>query len=121
VLLGLRREWLGLALLSDGVVWGASQATRSLPGFHAAFLAAMALSVAANVYARVSKRPSQLFLLPGLLLLVPGAFGFRSLDALLRGDYTAGAVQFADMLLTAGALVMGLLVANVVMPSRKIL
>lgn len=121
VLLGIRREWLGLALLSDGVVWGASQATRSLPGFHAAFLAAMALSVAANVYARLSKRPSQLFLLPGLLLLVPGAFGFRSLDALLRGDYTAGAVQFADMILTAGALVMGLLVANVVMPSRKIL
>lgn len=121
VLLGIRREWLGLAFLSDGVVWGVSQATRGLPGFHAAFLAAMALSVAANVYARVSKRPSQLFLLPGLLLLVPGAFGFRSLDALLRGDYTAGAVQFADMLLTAGALVMGLLVANVVMPSRKIL
>ncbi len=121
VLLGLRREWLWVALLSDGVVWAASQATRALPGFHAAFLAAMALSVAANIYARVSQRPSQLFSLPGLLLLVPGAFGFRSLDALLRGDYTAGAGQFADMVLTAAALVMGLLVANVVLPSRKIL
>lgn len=121
VLFGLRREWLGLALVSDAVVWAASQATRTFSGVEAAFLAALVLAVAANVFARARHRPAQLLLLPGLMLLVPGAFGFRSLEALLRGDVTAGAGQFADMWLTAGALVMGLLVANVVLPPRKIL
>ena len=121
VLLGLPRRWLGVALASGAVVWVTTLLTRHLPASYAAFATASVLAIGANLYARTKERPAQLFLLPGLLLLVPGAFGFRSLDALLRGDYTAGATQFADMLLTAGALVMGLLVANVVLPPRKIL
>ncbi len=95
--------------------------TLRLPPAGASFIGALTLGLASNFYARTSKRPAQLFLLPGLLLLVPGAFGFRSLDALLRGDYVSGASQAVDMILIAGGLVMGLLVANIALPPRKIL
>ncbi len=121
VILLVPKKLLPLAMLSCGVVWSAQALFRQWPGPQAAFLTAMALSVSANVYARFKSRPAQLFLLPGLLLLVPGSFGFRSLDAVLRGNYTAGASQLVDMFFTAGALVMGLLVSNVVVPPKKIL
>ena len=69
----------------------------------------------------MTQRPSQLFLLPGLVLLVPGSFGFLSLERFLRGDFVEGAAKGFEMFLIAGALVTGLLVANVVLPARKIL
>ncbi len=121
VLLGMPRKLLGLAMISGFIVWATTTLSLALPSAGASFIGALVLGLASNVYARVSKRPSQLFLLPGLLLLVPGAFGFRSLDALLRGDYASGASQAVDMVLIAGGLVMGLLVANIALPARKIL
>ncbi|MFT3837738.1 MAG: threonine/serine exporter family protein [Myxococcaceae bacterium] len=121
VLLKVPVKQLPTAVVAGAMTWGMSQATRHLNGAHAAFLAALVLAVGANLYARFTSKPAQLFLLPGLLILVPGALSFRSLDALLRGDYLAGANQFADVLVTAGALAMGLLVANVVAAPRKIL
>jgi uncharacterized membrane protein YjjP (DUF1212 family) len=121
VSLGLPREKLVIALASGGAVWVSQRLLGEWTPPAAAFSSALVLASLANAYARTTKRPAQLFLLPGLLLLVPGAFGFRSFDALLRGDYTQGASQAVDMFLLAGALVTGLLVANVVVPPRKIL
>ncbi len=121
VLLGLPLRRLWIALFAGAQVWAMNAVTRPMPGGQAAFLSALAVAVVANVFARVSKRPAQLFLMPGMLLLVPGALSFRSVDALLRGDYAAGASQLTDVATIAAALVMGLLVANVVAPPRKFL
>ncbi|HVO31189.1 MAG TPA: threonine/serine exporter family protein [bacterium] len=122
VLFSMPRRFLHLALLSGGVGWIATAlGTRYLPGHLAAFTSALTLSLVANAFARVTARPSQLFLLPGLILLVPGSFGFLSLEEFLRGDFMGGASKGFEMFLIAGALVTGLLVANVVLPARKIL
>ncbi|MBL8920316.1 MAG: threonine/serine exporter family protein [Myxococcaceae bacterium] len=121
VSLGLPRPRLGIAVASGSVVWLAQLVLRSWTPTPAAFVSAVVLAASANAFARSTRKPAQLFLLPGLLLLVPGSFGFKSFDALLRGDYTQGASQAVDMFTLAGALVMGLLVANVVVPPRKIL
>jgi uncharacterized membrane protein YjjP (DUF1212 family) len=58
-----------------------------------------------------------------MMLLVPGSFGFLSLDDFLRGDVVAGAAKGFQMLLVGvgGALVMGVLVSNLVLPARKLL
>ena len=98
------------------------QAGRALVREPAGFLFHLAaLAAAANAYARITSRPAQLFLMPGMLLLVPGALGFRGLEALLRGDMAGGTDQLSNMLLVSGALVTGLLVANVVVPPQKVL
>jgi uncharacterized membrane protein YjjP (DUF1212 family) len=121
VLLGLGRRGLPIALASGALVWLLGAATRSLPGPHAAFITAFVLAAAANVYARNTARPAQLFLMPGMLLLVPGALSYRSLETLLRGDVVTSASQASEMLVIAGALVMGLLVSNAVVPAKKYL
>jgi uncharacterized membrane protein YjjP (DUF1212 family) len=116
-----RRHLLG-ALMSAAIGWVVTgQATRHLPGSLAAFAAALSVTLWANGCARVTQRPAQVFLLPGLVLLVPGSFGFLSLEAFLRGEVLGGAAKGFEMFLVAGAIVTGLLLANVLLPARKAL
>lgn len=96
-------------------------AVRSLPEHVAAFCAALAVCSVANLLARVTNRPAQLFQLPGMVLLVPGSFGFVSLGEFLKNKAEAGTQMAFTMTLVGAALVIGVLVANVVMPARKLL
>jgi uncharacterized membrane protein YjjP (DUF1212 family) len=121
VVLGLPAHRLPIALASGALAWLLQAATRGFAGSQGVFATSLVLAAVANLYARRTQRPAQLFLMPGMLLLVPGALSFRSLEALLRGDYVTGATQFVDVLQVAGALVMGLLVASVVAPPKKAL
>jgi uncharacterized membrane protein YjjB (DUF3815 family) len=110
------------AVCSGGLGWVATAlGGRHLPGHIAAFGAALAVCVFANGTARVTERPAQLFQLPGIVLLVPGSFGFLSLEDFLRGEFLGGAQRAFEMLLIAGALVTGVLVANVLLPAKKLL
>lgn len=116
------RRLLATALASGGVAWVATAVGNAwLPAFMAAFVAALLLTLSSNAFARITQRPAQVFLMPGLVLLVPGSFGFLSLESFLRGEFLGGAAKGFEMFLIGGALVTGLLVANVLLPARKIL
>jgi uncharacterized membrane protein YjjP (DUF1212 family) len=122
VLFSVPRNCLPQALFSSALGWVVTgQATRHLPGSLAAFAAALSVTLWANACARATKRPGQVFLLPGLILLVPGSFGFLSLEAFLRGEVIGGATKAFEMFLLAGAIVTGLVLGNVVLPPRKAL
>ena len=56
----------------------------------------------------------------GILFLVPGSVGVRSLFSMLDQEVIAGVETTFEMLLIAVSLVAGLLMANVVMPSRHL-
>lgn len=122
VLFAVPRRYLASALVS-GVIGYAATAlgVRFLPAHVSAFLAALAVCLFANGLARLTQRPAQLFQLPGMLLLVPGSFGVRSLEDFLHGDFLNGAAKAFSMLLIAGALVTGVLLSNVVLPAKKLL
>jgi uncharacterized membrane protein YjjP (DUF1212 family) len=122
VIFAVPRRFLGAALASGAIGYIATAlGTRYLPGHVSAFAAALAVCLFANALARATNRPSQLFQLPGMMLLVPGSFGFLSLEDFLRGDFLNGAAKGFSMLLIAGALVTGILLANVLLPPRKLL
>jgi len=58
-------------------------ASDRLTAFHEAmgvFLGALAVGVGSNLYALWRDRPAQVPLTPGVLILVPGSVGFRSLE-----------------------------------------
>ncbi len=122
VLFSVPRYYVAPAMVSGAIGWIVTgQATRYLPGSLAAFAAAVSVTLWANGCARFTQRPAQVFLLPGLVLLVPGSFGFLSLEAFLRGEFLGGAAKGFEMFLIAGAIVTGLLLANVILPAKKIL
>ena len=119
-----RRLWWA-ALVSGATGYAVTAlATRHLPqnsAHVATFCAALAVCMLANGLARATNRPAQLYQLPGMMLLVPGSFGFLSLGEMLSGNVDQGAKNAFTMALVAAALVIGVLVANVLVPPRKLL
>ena len=120
------KRWLWSTFLSSATGWVVADVAvhYRFPGHVAAFCAALSVCMLANGLARVTKRPAQLFQLPGMMLLVPGSFGFLSLGEFLESDTShtiRGTQSGFTMALVGAALVIGVLVANVVVPSRKLL
>lgn len=83
------------------------------------FIGALVVGVASNLYARFLDRPANIPLVPGVLLLVPGSIGYRSLASLLERDTVSGVEAAFRMVLIAVSLVAGLLAAQVVSPERR--
>lgn len=80
---------------------------------------AFAVGLASNAFERARLGPAQVPQVPGVLLLVPGSLGFRSITALLDQNYDGGLQAALTMLLTAVALAAGLLAANVFLPANR--
>lgn len=83
-----------------------------------AFVGALTLGVASNAYGRALGRPEIVPLVPGMLLLVPGSLGFRSLASLVEGQTIPGVEAAFRMTLVAVSLATGLLFSNVLLPAR---
>lgn len=122
VLLQARRRDFGIILLASVLAWvGAELGSRALGPDVGAGVGAFALGVVSNVWTRTVNRPGIVPMTTGMLLLVPGSFGLRSLAFLLEGDVLVGVEQAFQMLLIAGALAAGLVLASTVVPVRRAL
>ena len=84
------------------------------------FAGAFAVALASSAYERWRRRPAAVVLVPGILLLVPGSVGYRSISALMERDTVAGIERAFSMILTAVALVAGLLIAGVLAPEPRV-
>lgn len=111
--------WILLAVLVAYA--GARLGTFALGGQVGAFAGALAVGLASNLAARLANVPSLVPLVPGVLLLVPGSIGFRSVSGLLRGEVLGAVGSAFEMVMVAVALAVGLLVANVVLSPRRAL
>ncbi len=115
---GRDMPWIVLASLAGFL--GGRVGTALLGPSLGACLGALSVGLAAHAYERWRSRPALVALVPGVLLLVPGSSGFRSL-ALLMDQQVVGGVDAAfTTLLTAASLVAGLLLAEMIaeMPPR---
>jgi len=84
------------------------------------FFGAVTIGAASNLYARIFNRPSLVTWVPGLLMLVPGSIGLRSLASLMDDRILVGVETAFKMILIAIALVAGTLIANIILPPRKL-
>jgi uncharacterized membrane protein YjjP (DUF1212 family) len=83
------------------------------------FFAAFVVCLAGNAYARWWRSPGALIRLPGIILLVPGSVGFKSLSFVVERDVFLGLDTAVGLLLLVTSLAAGLLVANTVLPPRN--
>jgi uncharacterized membrane protein YjjP (DUF1212 family) len=112
----------GWQLLVCGLGFAGSQGGAVLLGSElGAAVGALAVATAGNIYARRFKRPSATVIVPGIIQLVPGSIGFRSLSSLMDNDVTAGIDALVSMSIVAASIVAGMLAANALVPPRRAL
>lgn len=85
------------------------------------FLGGLLLGALGNLYARVAHRPGALVREPGILLLVPGSVGFRSVTYLFTNEVGMGAQTGILLMTLLIALVAGLLFGDLLVAPRRIL
>ena len=83
------------------------------------FLGGFVISSVSNAYARWFNRPGAVMRLPGIILLVPGSVGFRSLSFMFERDFTLGFDTAITLLTVLVSLVAGLLFGNLLITSRR--
>ena len=103
------------ALTAVGVDLVASEIFGSVAGV---FAAAVVVGLAGNAFVRLLRRSALIFIVPGVLLLVPGSAGFESTAQLLEGETTSGVDAGFGIFMTALAIVYGLVVSTLVAPLR---
>lgn len=83
------------------------------------WLAALVLGVLSSAYSRRMRRPATVTLVPGLMLLVPGSMGLRSLLLMMDQSVMTGLEGAFQMAMVAVTLATGLLVADILLAPKK--
>lgn len=115
------RDTIWIILGGAGSFFAAGLGSKWLGPQLGAFVGSLLLCIGSNLLARIKDKPGVITILPGLLLLVPGSVGFRSLDALLERNVVSGLEIAFTMVMVATGIVAGLLLANALVPPRKVL
>ena len=84
-------------------------------------LAALVVALLGNLLGRWMRRPASLLRVPGIILLVPGALGYRTVtNVLLQSNPNPQETALYAAILIV-ALVGGLLIGNTIVPPRRYL
>lgn len=87
----------------------------------ATFVASFVVAAISHLFARVTGKPAQAFLIPGVITMVPGTVLYRAFSSALVADYTQATVAVVQALSITAAISFALLLANWVVPNKRVL
>jgi uncharacterized membrane protein YjjB (DUF3815 family) len=73
----------------------------------------LVVAFASSIFSRVAKMPVTVFNIPGIVPLVPGAYAYECIRDLAQGNYFNSAKVGVNVLMSAGAIALGLILAEV--------
>jgi len=115
VLLSARKQDAPLIVIACAAAYVTSKFAGAAVGEElGAFLGAFVVSAGSNVLARVRRRVAMVTQVPGLLILVPGSIGFRSVTSLLGQEIETGIQTGFRVAIVGISLAAGILAGNVV-------
>lgn len=83
-------------------------------------IASLSVGLAGNLYSRYLHHPKSTITVPGLTVLVPGALGLEGAITLISGGAAQGAQLLVNAVLLAAGLVVGLMIAESIVPPRTL-
>jgi uncharacterized membrane protein YjjP (DUF1212 family) len=115
VLLNAKARDAGWIIVACVAAYVTSRITSARTGEElAAFLGAFVVSAGSNLLGRFLKRSPIVTVVPGLLILVPGSIGFRSVTSLLGQEVELGVATAFRVAIVGISLAAGILAGNVV-------
>jgi uncharacterized membrane protein YjjB (DUF3815 family) len=117
ILFGVPRRYLYLTALIGGLS-GFAYASRPshFPASAWLFLLAFAIGTTSHIMARITNSPAQGFLIPGVVMLVPGSIIYRGFNQIFTENYDMAWPILAQAGMAAIAISFGLLLANWLAP-----
>ena len=85
------------------------------------FLSAVIVALFGNMFARAFDRPALTVLMPGILILVPGATSFLSITDIAGGNFQTGLQSAFQVFISGAAIVAGFMTSSLLLPPRKAL
>ncbi len=123
VIFQVRGKNILFAGLSGGVGFFVYLFMYPTSGFAASFLASAAISIYAEFMARRRKTPSTMFLIAGLIPIVPGGGMYNCTLRALEGNLYEAAVIGSQTVVEAGAIAVGIIAVSSIVkliPRKKI-
>lgn len=87
--------------------WGAFLLSQNVGSYNiitSSFVASIFIALSGEIFARVLKMPVTVFVIPGIIPLVPGVPAYNTMLSLVKGEYIQGVETGIDTLLIAGAI-----------------
>ncbi|AGB41437.1 hypothetical protein Halha_1496 [Halobacteroides halobius DSM 5150] len=78
----------------------------------ASFIGAIIVGICGEVFARIKKLPATVFVISGILPLVPGVPAYRTMLYLINQKYIAGVEAGVNTLMIAGAISFGIAIVG---------
>ncbi|WP_417045160.1 threonine/serine exporter family protein [Dysosmobacter sp.] len=104
----LRRWWYILsAAISGAVGWFVYLSLSDLTDVSRYLLATIAVAVLSEIFARLYKTPATVFLIIGIIPLVPGGGIYYTMEALINGDLSLFVRYGMETAASAGAIAVG--------------
>ena len=104
-----RSEFVTCGIIGT-ISWSVSYMLRDhVSMFFGIFLAACCVTLFSRAFARMRQCPITLYLVPGIIPLVPGGAIYNTMYAIITGEQTSAAMIGINTLQTAGAICLGIL------------
>lgn len=94
------------------IIYHVATVILNVDSIYASLLGSFTLGILSHIMARVMKSPVIIFMVPGIIPLVPGSIFFKAAQKLLTLDFNEANVIFIRATLIAGAIAVGLLFSD---------
>jgi uncharacterized membrane protein YjjP (DUF1212 family) len=120
VLFHAPRKYVPIVVVAVVIGYGAAQLGGMYVGpAFGVFIGSLIVGAASNLFARVANLPGALVREPGIMLMVPGSVGFRTLSFVFERDVLLGLDTAVTLITLLISIVAGLLFGDLLIPPRR--
>ncbi len=114
VVLETPKKYLPYAGFTGAVAWTVYLIIKETGGssMAAAFISTLCLALLCHILARVVKAPVTVFLIPGILPVVPGGAIYRTVYYIIRDNFDMSVHYFIETLQIAGAMALAVFIMD---------
>jgi len=101
------KKSLWLLGLTGTICWGSFIFLEQLTSYNiviSSFIASLIVGICSEIFARIMKIPVTIFVIAGIIPLVPGVPAYNTMLFILQGEYIKGLEKGINTLLIAGAI-----------------